>query len=151
MVKESHHLTRRISHNLSPYTIENDGLVEALHYFVKNNNQKDTLQFYTNIIDEKVALPLKISSILFCGMQELIQNALKHAKADQITVQIVKNNEEITLSVEDNGIGSTPTTLQNSSGIGALTKRINLIGGTLEIETSENLGTTIFIHLNLKK
>lgn len=151
MLKNAHQLTRRVSHNLSPFVLEKHGLVEALRYFIRINNQNNLLHFYSNLNGKKLELPSKVQTILFRSMQELIQNAIKHAEANQIEVQILQNNKRITLSVEDDGVGSTSAKMLGSIGLGALRKRIELIRGKFEIETSINQGTTVFIHLNIKK
>ena len=150
MLKKAHQMTRRISHNLSPFLITEKGLVEALAYLVNNNNVNHNLRFYTNVSEPLPLLP-KIQTILYRSTQELIQNVLKHAKASEIVVQVILKKEMLTISVEDNGVGMEVDLVNNSIGLGSLKQRIELIKGTFDIDSSPGHGTTVFINLKLEK
>lgn len=143
-----HQMTRRISHNLSPFMISEKGLVEAIKFLTKTNNANDNLRFYTN-----VSIPLRLDQnikiLLFRSTQELIQNALKHANASEIVVQVILNANHLSISVEDNGIGMESGVMDNSIGLGSLRKRIELIHGELNIDSSAGHWTTVFINLKL--
>lgn len=150
MLEKAHGLTRRISHNLSPYMIDEKGLVEALAYMVSNNNVNKNLFFYSNT-KEKLSLSSKVSTILFRSAQELLQNAMNHSKATEIVVQVMKNGDILTISIEDDGIGMDTSVINDSIGLGSLKKRIELINGELNIDSSPSNGTSAFIHFKLKK
>jgi|SRR5690554_940804 len=148
MLSKAHLMTRRISHNLSLFLVNEKGLVEAVAYLVNNNNINNNLHFYTNV-SEPINLPSKVETILYRSTQELLQNALKHSKASEIVVQIMLNDNVLSISVEDNGVGMEKNLVNNSIGLGSLKKRIELIKGTLEIDSSPSRGTTTFINIKL--
>lgn len=148
-LNHAHQITRNISHNLSPYLIKEKGLIDAVVHFVNRNNSKGNLHFFTNV-NQKIELNKKHEIIVYRGIQELIQNAIKYSKADQINVQIIQRKQSLSLSVEDNGIGMDVSKINNSLGLGALKKRIELIGGNLDIESSQGKGTTAFINLEIQ-
>lgn len=150
MLSTAHKLTRRVSHNLSPYMIEEKGLVEATAYLVTNNNVNKNLYFYTNI-SEPLNISQNVATILFRSTQELLQNAINHANANEIVVQLMLNGRDLTISVEDDGIGMDISILKNSFGLGSLRKRIEVFKGELNIDSSPSHGTSAFINLKLEK
>ncbi|MEX2485773.1 MAG: ATP-binding protein [Brumimicrobium sp.] len=150
LVKNAHLITRRISHNLSPLLLEEKGLVEAIRYFTElNQNDKNKIAFFTNIKNQ-LNLNVNDASILYRCTQEIIQNAIKHANAKFIHVQIVQEQNRITISVEDDGVGFDTKAKTDSIGLSSIKERINLIGGDFEIESQEKEGSTFFIHYYLK-
>ncbi|MEX1191518.1 MAG: sensor histidine kinase [Brumimicrobium sp.] len=150
LVNNAHLITRRISHNLSPLLLEEKGLVEALRYFTDlNQNGKSKITFFTNIT-EKLNLNVNDASILYRCTQEIIQNAFKHANANSIHVQIVREDERLAITIEDDGVGFDTKAKTDSIGLSSIEKRINLIDGDFEIESQINEGSTFFIHYYLK-
>jgi signal transduction histidine kinase len=104
-----HQEVRRISHNLSPFKIEQFGLIEALKIFcIENSSSKSNIHFYS-MGDVQIA-PAYAQVIYRCA-QELIQNALKHGDAKDIDVQIFLD-KEIRLSIEDDGKGMNELALK---------------------------------------
>ncbi len=149
ILQNAHQTTRKISHNLSPYMINEKGLIEALRYLVKNNNINGNLKFFTNITTPLSSLDQNIQIILFRSTQELLQNALKYAEASEIVVQIMHNADKLSISIEDNGIGMEKEIINNSVGLGSLKRRIELIQGEFHLDTLSGKGTTAFINLKL--
>lgn len=150
MLATAHSLTRRVSHNLSPYMIDEKGLVDAVAYLVSNNNVNKNLYFNSNITG-KLNIASKVETILFRSTQELLQNAINHAEASEIVVQVMLNGNYLTVSVEDDGIGMDISKVNDSIGLGSLKKRIEVINGELNIDSSPANGTSAFIKLKLEK
>ncbi len=150
ILDKAHDLTRRISHNLSPYMINEKGLIEAVAYLVSNNNINKNLYFYSNITEELNIEP-KVATILFRSTQELLQNAIKHAEASEIVVQLMLKDNVLTISVEDDGIGMDVSVIDDSVGLGSIKKRIEVINGELNFDSSPSHGTSVFINLKLEK
>ena len=150
MLNKAHQITRRISHNLSPFVINKKSLVDALAYLVGNNNVNGNLSFYSNVSNDLNLKP-KVKTLLYRSTQELLQNALKHSNATEIVVQVILNKDMLTISVEDNGVGMEEHLIHNSVGLGSLMNRIQLINGSFDIDSSPNRGTTIFINYKIEK
>lgn len=149
-LNKAHKMTRVISHNLSTYFISDIGLIEALANLINGYNVNDNLQFYTNV-ESPINLYPKVETILYRSTQELIQNAIKHADASSIVVQVLMNENTLSISVEDNGIGIKDEDLKHSIGLNSVKQRIQLINGIFDFESSLNVGTTIFIKIQLNK
>lgn len=146
-LNEVHQEVRRISHNLSPYKIEQHGLVEALKLFcIENQSKKTNIHFFSNVQQE---ISKDKAQVIYRVAQEIIQNALKYAAASEIDVQIFASENKIRLSIEDNGKGMNNVAMENVT-----TKIISQWQSTpfiLDIhgESQENAGTSIIIEFLL--
>lgn len=149
MLNKAHHMSRNISHNLSTHFISEIGLIKALANLISSYNVNKSIHFYTNV-EGVLSLDNKVETILYRSIQELVQNALKHAKATEINVQAILVDNVLTLSVEDDGVGIEEEKLSKSIGLNTVKQRIKLINGIFELESLPNRGTTIFIKLNIE-
>jgi len=88
--------------------------------------------------------------VLFRIMQEAMNNAIKHAKAKNISVQLIYQPTSLLLNISDNGTGFNPVNLPSKgTGIGlkSMQNRAVLIGATFSISSTEGYGTVINIEL----
>jgi two-component system NarL family sensor kinase len=82
--------------------------------------------------------------------QELLSNVMKHAHATEVTLQINQSEEEITLMLEDNGIGFAPSKRKMlGMGLSNLEERTAALNGKLDINSELNRGTTILVAVPL--
>ena len=103
---------------------------------------------------ELPALNDEASVMLYRVIQELLNNGLKHARAETITVQLMANDEAVLVSVDDNGIGgsfadSPPT--GTGSGIANVNSRISYLGGQVMWHSEAGKGTSVMISLPLNR
>lgn len=83
-------------------------------------------------------------------MQELLNNAIKHAEATEVSLQLQVINRGFTLQYEDNGIGCDIEDLMQSSasmGINGIRERVRAFNGDITITSSHNEGMQIFIQI----
>src|SRR5690606_25668444 len=109
---------RTIAHNLMPIDFETQYFNIALEQFTNYlSNDKLQVSFYCN--EPKLKLPVYKATILYRCVQELIQNVIKHAEAEQLNVQIIKDeNNLVSIIVEDDGKGVNLDILKaNQKGI----------------------------------
>ena len=83
---------------------------------------------------------------IYRTIQEAINNALKYAKSDKISVSITKIDNNIKLEIADNGIGFDKDLIIQGNGLQNMKKRIEEIGGKFVL-TSSNQGTNIEIDI----
>lgn len=137
-----HQEIRRISHNLSPYKVEQFGLVEALKLFcLENSSNKNTLHFYCNGNKE---LSQVSSQAIYRIAQELIQNAVKHAHASNIDIQLFLD-DNIRLSVEDDGKGMTQEVLNGLIAKLKLQWKASMLITDIFADSAADSGTSITI------
>ena len=98
----------------------------------------------------------KTALFLFRMFQESLNNIIAHSKAENCFVRLNYNTDELTLTVEDDGIGFNPSVtgadhrLRIGQGLSNITKRCSLIGATLHITSEPAKGTAININLPYK-
>jgi signal transduction histidine kinase len=144
---------RNLSHHLIPRLLEEFGLFSAFNSLTTklNNSIKSKVEFYSNIESEtRFDSDLELN-LYRCG-QELVNNAVKHAKASEILVQVIKHESSIVLMVEDDGLGfGQDVKNMENFGIGLtnIETRVRTLGGEFIIESLENKGTTASIEIPL--
>ena len=142
---------RRVAHNLMPESLIKYGIHEALSDFC-NSISDASCKVNFNFYGQSNRLDKKFENNLYRIAQELINNALKHAQATEIIVQLVQEYNRINLTVQDNGTGFDTRILEKSksSGIANIRSRVESLNGWLEITSDIGKGTEItieYIHL----
>jgi len=135
---------RRVAHNLMPETLMHYGLRTALGDFIKQvaPEGEPQLRFSTFGSDLRFGKELEIT--VYRISQELVTNALKHAHANQIDLQLFTENERICVQVNDNGIGFNPNKLDDSKagkGLKNIHDRATAFNGRFEILSEPAKGT----------
>ena len=149
VIDEMYGELKNICFDLMPQTLIKNGLENALKEFVDRVNQAERVFIELNVfgLNERLTEVQEIS--LYRISQEWINNILKHSDAQKVTLQITKDHEEITLLIEDDGIGFDKKLLTSGKGNGwkNLNTRANLIKGELELETSPGIkGSTLIVN-----
>ncbi len=102
----------------------------------------------------KARLEPDVEINLYRIVQEALNNVNKHADAANVSILIEKRNDHISLIIEDDGKGFDPDRKRKGSdGLGLLgmRERVNLLRGTVEIESSRGNGTTVFVRVPTAK
>lgn len=137
---------RSISHQMMPKELEQFGLLAAVDEMLRINLGNTHLKytFEHNSFDDRIGNETELA--LFRVMQELVNNVIKHSKADIVNIQIIKHHGHVTLNVSDNGIGFDVDKYEKK-GIGLLNiaSRIDGIKGHLHYESAPGEGTTVMI------
>ena len=138
---------RDISRNLKPNSLEKLGLSAALKDLINRYNTRGILDIslLTNDIDGMLGDNAKLH--VYRIIQELLNNALKHAQATEIDVQINKTEDHIMLMVEDNGIGFVESEVVKGLGLGNLQSRVNLLRGEISFDSVPQKGTSVIVHI----
>ena len=138
---------RKISHNLMPSELVKFGLVSAIEAYVEELKQTDLdADFYPN--DTSISIDEIKELHLYRILQEIVQNALKHAKATTLSIYLNHHGKYLSLMVEDNGVGMAKDATPGL-GLKTITSRTNLMNGTVTFDTAEGKGTTITIKIPL--
>ncbi|MEI7524652.1 MAG: sensor histidine kinase [Mariniphaga sp.] len=137
---------RSISHQMMPKELEQFGLVAAVDEMLRINLENTRLKysFEHNGFTERIGNQTELA--LFRVLQELVNNVIKHSKADMLNVQIIRHANHVVLNVSDNGIGFDVDRYEKK-GIGLLNiaSRIDGIKGHLHYESAPGEGTTVII------
>ncbi len=140
---------RAVSHNMMPNALLKSGLVAAVRELVQKLNTADKLKIDLEITGLQARLDQTTEAILFRVLQEIISNVIKHAKANHIGIQFIKHDTELTVMVEDNGIGFNTQKIADFEGIGLknIQSRISFLNGSVHFDSSIGKGTTVVIEV----
>jgi two-component system CheB/CheR fusion protein len=141
---------------LRPVALDDLGLGPALrNYITRWGEQFETrVQFHTSDLDEERASH-EIESHLYRIAQEALNNVAKHARASQVDVILERRDDHAVLIIEDNGVGFETVEDDLASdgekmGLIGMSERAALIGGSLQIESGRDKGTTVLVRVPLK-
>ena len=139
---------RSISHQMIPRELEQFGLTAAIEGMLNLNLEKTPVQFQFEHSGFSERINPQIELVLFRILQELISNVIKHSKATNLSVQLIKLKSHVALTVADNGIGfDLEQKEKNGIGLLNIASRIDGIKGHLRYETSPGAGTTVTIRI----
>lgn len=142
---------RRVAHNMMPEVLLRYGLDAALKdYTTEINNSGITHVVYQSMGEENKQLSQTSLLALYRVVQELMNNAMKHAAASEVLVQLFWENEKLVVNVEDNGKGFDAALLEQSAGMGwkNIRSRVELLKGTIDIHSEPGKGTSVNIEFS---
>jgi signal transduction histidine kinase len=156
LINEAIHETSRISENLLPSKLRNFSLKTCIASLCNSNhfNTKTLINFDCGDYDIDLELSKKVN--VFRIAQEGINNALKYADATMISVQLYKIDDKVVLTIEDDGGGFDKEAVKddlskNHHGLQNMVDRVEIMRGTIEIESSPQLGTIISVEIPYEK
>jgi signal transduction histidine kinase len=151
MLDESIKEVRDLSHSMMPPSLLNKDLRQAIQEFISRINSNKELEIQTEWVNtDNLKLDKTTTLMLYRSVQEIIGNALKHANASTINIEMVNHDTEVTLVIYDDGIGFDKFEKQDTNtglGLSNIQSRIAYIGGTLEINSAPGRGVTYVIEV----
>ncbi len=144
MIDETIDTVRRISKDLLPSSLEKFGLVEALKEFCDKISTPKTEVIFQND-DKQLSLKKEQELPLYRLVQEIVNNALKHADAKSVIISI-NQDPRFSLVITDNGKGfdvqATKKDINKGVGLYNIENRVNMLRGQVELTSVLGQGTT---------
>jgi PAS domain S-box-containing protein len=143
---------RQISLDLHPSLLDDLGLVPALRSLLDQQGRRASVAVRFSAKDMPENFDWEIQTTCFRIGQEAITNAVRHANAGQIGVDLRCESGNLQLLVRDNGIGFDPGSVQAQTvglGLIGIKERAALVGGRAKISSSPSKGTVIEVFLPL--
>jgi two-component system, NarL family, sensor kinase len=141
---------RRSVLDLRAAPLEGRTLAEALEEHISELPRTKDLTIQFSASGANHPLPARIETGLYRIAQETITNALEHANASQVVVDLVTNPEGVTLTVRDDGQGFDPDHIPPGRyGLLGLNERTRLLGGKLRIHSERGAGTKVEVRVPL--
>ncbi|OPB95614.1 two-component sensor histidine kinase [Elizabethkingia occulta] len=139
---------RRVAHNLMPDLLVKYGLEVAIQEFASRISN-NALDIHTEFINYSNSLSEEKQLIIYRIIQELVNNAIKHADASEIIIQISQEENMLNLTVEDNGKGFDHKGLnvKKTAGFHNIESRVQFLKGTMNIISELNIGTSIELQI----
>ncbi|ELR68250.1 hypothetical protein C900_00604 [Fulvivirga imtechensis AK7] len=149
-LKEAIRDSREIAHNLMPQSIDDFGYVLSVQSLLADIETVSSVKFdfYDNLKEER--LPKNTELHLYRITQEAVNNIIKYSKAQTASIQLMKYDEEVILTIEDDGVGfdaGNKINEGNSFGLKSMLNRVNSLSGTLQIESGKGKGTVIIVEI----
>ncbi|KUY20830.1 two-component sensor histidine kinase [Elizabethkingia miricola] len=139
---------RRVAHNLMPDLLVKYGLEVAIQEFASRISNS-ALDIHTEFINYRNSLSEEKQLIIYRIIQELVNNAIKHADASEIIIQVSQEENVLNLTVEDNGKGFDHKSLnvKKTAGFHNIESRVQFLKGTMNIMSELNIGTSIELQI----
>lgn len=138
---------RRISSELRPSLLHNLGLAAAIEWHLKEFEKRSGIKIIFHEPGEELKIPDSIKNGLFRIFQESLTNASRHANATKIIVTLDQKDQQLILSIEDDGQGFEKEKInaKQTLGILGMKERSQMMGGNYEIRSTPGKGTTVLV------
>ncbi|MFB2119125.1 tetratricopeptide repeat protein [Parapedobacter sp. 2B3] len=148
LVKDSYQEMRSISHQMMPNALLKAGLATSIKEFLDAIDGKD-IKVHLSVSGLADRLDQQLETVLYRAVQEAVNNVVKHARASRLTIQLMKDDEGVSVTIEDNGVGFDASRLDEVAGIGLknIRSRVALLQGSVEVDTAMGRGTVVVIFI----
>jgi signal transduction histidine kinase len=146
---------RSIITELRPAALDELGLRTAIEALLDRHREQNGFH-----IDGELALPGpsgpearlagELETTVYRLVQEALTNVVKHARADKVRVAVSESAGELSVEVQDDGVGFDPDSARHGFGLAGMRERANLAGGTLSVESGER-GTVVKARLPARR
>jgi len=143
LVNQAIEKTRELAHGLLPVVSEGHGLMSALERWA--DEARDVCHVDCRF---ECAIPVLIDDVsvathLYHIAQEAVNNAIKHGRAQVITIRLAADGATGTLIIDDDGSGYKGAPAKHGQGLGIMSHRANMMGGSLDIRSLFPQGTRV--------
>ncbi len=143
---------RDLSLDLRPPLLDDLGLPAALRWYVDRQAQRGGLIAELNVDTLRERLAPELETVCFRVVQEAVTNTIRHAHAQRLYVELIRREEHLLLTIQDDGRGFEVSNARAKSGtslgLRSMEERVWLSGGELEIESTPGRGTIVQARLS---
>lgn len=146
---------RELSLDLSPSMLDDFGLLAALRGYLDRLAERTGLSVNLAVSASLGPLPGELETVCFRIIQEALANAVRHASARRVDVELRQDAEALWLTIRDDGVGFDPQAEaphagpSRKLGLTATRLRVALLGGCFRVESAPSQGTTVRVGLPL--
>lgn len=153
IVESARESIQNTARQLRPAILDDLGLVEALHWYARSQAERSgcTIEVQDRL---SMLLPPELETAIFRIVQEAVNNALRHGQSRRIDITTEVDQRELTLVIQDDGVGFDPDTraaTENPSGLGliSMSERATLLGGRFSFASRPGAGVRIEVAIPL--
>jgi signal transduction histidine kinase len=142
---------RRLAVELRPKVLDDFGLVPALERLTQGFAEHTgiSVDLEASALTERP--PVEVETAIYRIVQESLTNVVKHAQAGSVSVVLTRGDGRIKAVIEDDGTGFAPETIgERGIGLVGMRERIELLDGSLTVESSERSGTTVAVEVPVR-
>jgi signal transduction histidine kinase len=143
---------RLLVYQLRPPALEHDGLIGALQHRLDAVEERAGVKARL-LADKMLELPGPVEEALYHITQEALNNALKHASATSVLVQIRAPDHRVELEITDDGVGFEPEAVMGKGGLGlvSMRERAEQLGGELTLLSAVGKGTKVKVTVEISE
>jgi signal transduction histidine kinase len=143
---------RSISANLQPASLKALGLVPAIRDMINKYRSENAPEIIFQHYDVPVQIDNLTALTIYRIIQELLNNTIKHAKANEVLIQINGDRGNLLLQYEDDGVGFDKSQIEaNGMGLNNINSRIDFIKADVLFDTAPGEGVSVMIKIPLKE
>jgi two-component system sensor histidine kinase DegS len=148
LVEKSVNIVHRFARELRPTVLDDLGLIPALHSYVKSVAKRTGIHIHLTVFTAVEKLAGDKRTVLYRVAQEALTNVTRHAQASLVDVSIERLPSSICMKIKDNGksfhVNRVLHTKKNKRlGLLGMRERVEMVGGSFNIESAPGKGTTI--------
>lgn len=133
---------------LRPMMLDDLGIIPTLRHYIKAYQEQVDFKVDFAPLGTERRLDRYVEVMIFRAIQELLSNATRHSKGNQVQVEVDITETEVKVSVEDNGEGfDVEEALDGSMGLKVIKDRVDMLGGHMTIDSMASQGTRISFQL----
>jgi len=144
-IQETAESIRSISTHLRPRILDDLGAASAAHWFCRHFAETyPSLQVVVEVSVKDGQVPDRLATVVYRSLQELLNNVAKHAKARRVLIKLTRAARNLTLQVQDDGVGleaASAESRRRGSGLRNLRERAQMTGGTFSVTGARSRGT----------
>jgi signal transduction histidine kinase len=129
-------------HELRPRSLERKSLTDAIREHVEEWSRRNKIESEMKI-DSDVSVNVQTEQALFRVLQEALANVARHSKADKVTVELKSDENAVTLSIADNGVGFDSKQIARGIGLDSMQERLIAVNGKVEVISEKLKGTRV--------
>lgn len=144
---------RHFIFELRPMMLDDLGLIPTIRRYADAFKEQSGMEVNVTITGSERRIEPYLEVMVFRAIQELMGNAFRHSQGSLLKVNLDLSDETIRVMVDDNGKGFDPDILQQSKSLGLklIQERVEMLGGSFEIETSPGKGARVIFFLPVRK
>ena len=152
IVRQTTEHIRDLMTDLRPPVLDDYGLLATLRWYADQFSARTGLPVIISGSEPFPELPASLAMPLFRITQEALDNAARHAQAKRVSIELFEENQQIRLSIADDGIGFQPDKIEQPGetsgwGLWIMLQRAECIGGKFRIHSQPGKGTNLSIEV----
>ena len=156
LVEKSVDIVHRFARELRPAVLDDLGLIPALHSFLTNFTQRTGVRTRLTAFAGVERISMARRTVLFRVAQEALMNVSRHAKATEVEVSLQQKGNHICMKIKDDGKSfcveqALHKNVGKRLGLLGMRERVEMVGGSFEIESAEGNGTMIIAQIPMDK
>ena len=128
-------------HQLRPPILEHKSLAAAIQGHANDWMHQNKIEADINVVE--VSVSQESEQALFRVLQEALANVARHSQANKVWVGLRSENDHVTLTIEDNGVGYDTQQIIKGIGLDSMKERLTAVQGTLEISSRQSQGICV--------